>query len=106
MTRLLKTPIIGRNAAPVASSCSDMLAGLSKNEILSVPPAFCAKAPPAEHSAMISPPTTARARRFQITVFPPRSPVGRERADWTGYHARGNPGYEKIDGSRGDPRRC
>src|SRR5271163_2547281 len=42
MTRLLKTPIIGRSAAPVASSCSDMLAGLSKNEILRTPPAFCA----------------------------------------------------------------
>src|SRR5215468_2117900 len=38
-TRLLNTPIIGRNAAPVASSSSDMLAGLSKNEILRMPPA-------------------------------------------------------------------
>src|SRR5580693_9774319 len=44
MTRLLNTPIIGRSAAPVASSCSDMLAGLSKNEILRTPPDFCARA--------------------------------------------------------------
>src|SRR5437899_9344181 len=44
ITRLLHTPIIGRNAAPVASSCSDMLAGLSKNEIFRTPPDFCAKA--------------------------------------------------------------
>jgi len=44
MTRLLNTPIIGRNAAPVASSCNDMLAGLSKNEILSTPPDFWADA--------------------------------------------------------------
>src|SRR6478736_4709973 len=44
MTRLLNTPIIDRNAAPVASSWSDMLTGLSKNEILSVPPDFWANA--------------------------------------------------------------
>src|SRR5215469_11915208 len=44
MTRLLKTPIIGRSAAAVASSRSDMLAGLSKCEILRIPPAFCANA--------------------------------------------------------------
>jgi hypothetical protein len=56
---LLNTPIIGRNAAPVASSCNDMLAGLSKNEILSVPPAFWAKAPSPAHVAISSPPTIA-----------------------------------------------
>jgi hypothetical protein len=44
ITRLLNIPIAGRNAAPVASSCSDRLAGLSKNEILRMPPDFCADA--------------------------------------------------------------
>src|SRR5215469_15862321 len=52
MTRLLNTPIIGRNAAPVASSCSDMLAGLSKKEILRTPPDFCAMAACPQHAAM------------------------------------------------------
>src|SRR5215468_145783 len=42
ITRLLKTPIIGRLAAAVASSCNDMLAGLSKCDILRMPPCFCA----------------------------------------------------------------
>src|SRR5262245_8084349 len=45
MTRLLNTPIIGRSAAAVASSWSDMLAGLSKCEMLRMPPDFCATAP-------------------------------------------------------------
>ena len=66
ITRLLNTPIAGRSAAPVASSCSDMLAGLSKNEILSVPPAFWAKAVSAEHSAISRPPMIVKARRFPI----------------------------------------
>src|SRR5712691_6007619 len=44
ITRLLKTPIIGRLAAAVASSCNDMLAGLSKWDILTTPPCFWANA--------------------------------------------------------------
>src|SRR5215510_9825225 len=44
ITRLLKTPIIGRLAAAVASSCNDMLAGLSKCDILRIPPCFWADA--------------------------------------------------------------
>jgi hypothetical protein len=44
--RLLKTPIIGRLAAPVASSSIDMLAGLSKWEVLRMPPGFWASAGP------------------------------------------------------------
>src|SRR5947199_4358548 len=39
-TRLLNTPITGRRAAAVDSSSSDMLAGLSKWEILRIPPDF------------------------------------------------------------------
>src|ERR1700730_771210 len=66
MTRLLNTPIIGRKSAPVASSCNDMLAGLAKNEILRVPPAFWAKAPPAEPSAIDSPPTQSTDQRHTI----------------------------------------
>src|SRR5690349_19780638 len=50
MTRLLKTLIIGRTAAAVASSCSDMLAGLSKCDICKIPPGLCAKAAPLRHS--------------------------------------------------------
>src|SRR5438132_7195298 len=56
-TRLLKTPIVGRTAAAVDSSRGDMLAGLSKWEILSTPPAFCA--------------TAASAANNQTTVNPP-----------------------------------
>jgi hypothetical protein len=44
MTRLLKTPIIGCNVAPVDSSRIDMLAGLSRCDSLRIPPAFCANA--------------------------------------------------------------
>src|SRR6266404_7453536 len=44
MTRLLKTPIIGRLTAAVASSCNDMLAGLSKCDICRTPPGFWASA--------------------------------------------------------------
>src|ERR1700730_16883961 len=110
MTRLLKTPIIGRNAAPVASSCSDMLAGLSKNEILSVPPAFWARAPPAEHSAIISPPTIAKARRFPIIGSSSRNLFWRAPVKGTGYHAASEPGYQKIGRDHADPanaeRRC
>src|SRR6516162_142446 len=42
--RLLKTPVIGRLAAAVASSCNDMLAGLSKWDIFNTPPCFWANA--------------------------------------------------------------
>src|SRR5262249_26915317 len=52
MTRLLKTPIIGCNVAPVDSSRIDMLAGLSRCDSFRIPPAFCASAgPPAAITA-------------------------------------------------------
>src|SRR5262249_14369370 len=88
MTRLLNTPIIGRKAAPVASSCSDMLAGLSKNEILRMPPAFWANAPSAVASAITIAATVAAARSFQIMNFLPD--------DAAGYHVGREPGYWKI----------
>src|SRR5262249_52561830 len=44
MTKLLKTPIIGRLTAPVASSCIDIEAGLSKCDMIRTPPDFCASA--------------------------------------------------------------
>jgi hypothetical protein len=47
MTRLLKTPIIGRSATTVVSSRIDMLAGLSTMCCLKIPPRFCASAVPA-----------------------------------------------------------
>src|SRR6266849_296746 len=70
MTRLLKTPIIGRIAAVVDSSRSDMLAGLSKWEILRTPPAFWANAESVAHSAISSAPaaTSPRRPRF-ISVY-------------------------------------
>src|SRR5712671_3940229 len=87
MTRLLNTPIIGRNAAPVASSCSERVAGLSKNEILSVPPVFWAKAASAQHAAINNPITVAKARRYPIIVLSLPSLFRRECAQRTGYHA-------------------
>jgi hypothetical protein len=44
MTRLLKTPIIDRLTAPVASSIIDIEAGLSKCDMIRTPPNFCASA--------------------------------------------------------------
>src|SRR3954469_3194648 len=71
MTRLLKTPIIGRSADPVASSCNDMLAGLSKNEILRTPPDFCAKAGPVRANTVSSAHVLAQPRTFRFIVVPP-----------------------------------
>src|SRR5438093_6827655 len=59
ITRLLKTPIIGRLAAAVDSSCSDMLAGLSKWDILTTPPCFWADAAPPIDVASSSDPAAA-----------------------------------------------
>src|SRR5215831_7168456 len=63
ITRLLKTPIIGRLAAAVASSCNDILAGLSKCDIFNTPPGFWANAvcPMAIASASVIPPWTCPA---------------------------------------------
>src|SRR5206468_2692313 len=72
ITRLLNTPIIGRLAAAVASSCSDMLAGLSKCDIFRMPPGFCAGAGPATHSNSPIDANTTRAHRYRcIAVLPP-----------------------------------
>ncbi len=71
MTRLLKTPIIGRKAAPVASSSSDMLAGLSKNDTLSVPPAFWAKAVGPQHAVPSIAPANAAIRQLRVIALPP-----------------------------------
>src|SRR6266481_3181419 len=49
ITRLLKTPIIGRLTATVDSSSSDTLAGLSKWGTLRMPPCFWANAVPADN---------------------------------------------------------
>src|ERR1700730_5162402 len=66
ITRLLKTPIIGRSAAAVDSSRSGMLAGLSKWEILRIPPVFWAKAASAAVSASDSTPAAASTRRSRF----------------------------------------
>ena len=70
MTRLLNTPIIGRFTASVDSSSIDMLAGLSKWPILSVPPDFCANAGSggAKRQLQACPPMRARA---DLASFPP-----------------------------------
>src|SRR4029077_18833448 len=70
ITRLLKTPIIGRLAAAVASSCSDMLAGLSKCDIFTTPPCFWANAePPIDASS--SDTAVVSARRSRFMALPP-----------------------------------
>src|SRR5712691_13333675 len=72
ITRLLKTPIIGRNAANVDSSCSETLAGLSKNGTLRIPPDFCATAGPATNKTASTGPTVANAPRLRfIFVYLP-----------------------------------
>src|SRR5215468_6574678 len=68
ITRLLKTPIIGRLAAAVASSCNDMLAGLSKCDILRIPPCFCANAVLATDTNS-SAPAAASTRRSRFMVL-------------------------------------
>src|SRR5262245_31351613 len=69
ITRLLKTPIIGRLAAAVASSCNDMLAGLSKCDILRMPPCFCANAASPGDIASSSEPAAASRRRSCFMWF-------------------------------------
>src|SRR5437867_9983188 len=70
-TRLLKTPIIGRIAAVVDSSRSDMLAGLSKWEVLRTPPGFWATAASAAINTNDNDPAAARARRPRFIPQPP-----------------------------------
>src|ERR1700736_4591502 len=71
ITRLLKIPIIGRSAAAVDSSRSDMLAGLSKWEILRIPPVFWAKAASAAVSASDSTPAAAEHAQISLHFQPP-----------------------------------
>src|SRR5205823_14391634 len=76
MTRLLKTPIIGRTAAAVASSCNDTLAGLSQCEMLRVRPGFCAEAVvqgDRAHSAGSNELAIASPRRRRLISVPPSS---------------------------------
>src|SRR6266700_2398541 len=68
-TRLLKTPIIGRSAAVVDSSCSDILAGLSKWESCRMPPAFWAMAGLTTVNPSDSP--SDAANRWTYRVIPP-----------------------------------
>ena len=63
---LLKTPIIGRSAAVVDSSRSDMLAGLSKWEIFRMPPGFWAIAASAAVNAKASVAAAASTRRSRL----------------------------------------
>src|SRR3984893_4055317 len=63
---VIENPIIGRSAAAVDSSRSDMLAGLSKWEILRIPPVFWAKAASAAVSASDSTPAAASTRRSRF----------------------------------------
>src|SRR5438874_3826011 len=83
MTRLLKMPMAGRSAAPVASSCNDTLAGLSKNEIFRTPPVFCADAVVVAQSASSNRLAAARFRKVRFMTCPPtvrgRGPIDRSR---------------------------
>jgi hypothetical protein len=74
MTRLLKTPIIGRLTAPVASSCIDIEAGLSKYDMIRTPPDFCASAIGAA-SASDNANAAAKHPRFRLMAH--TSPGGR-----------------------------
>src|SRR5712691_11543206 len=67
MTRLLNTPIIGRSVAAVASSCGDMLAGLSKWDIFKTPLGFCAWVAPAANTATTTA-TAAASRRSRGVI--------------------------------------
>src|SRR5271157_1916235 len=80
MTRLLNTPIIGPRTAIVDSSWIDMLAGLSPEGILNMPPGFCAKAESLPHKLASSPPATAKLRRYAvIRLHPARRAIPRGR---------------------------
>ena len=65
MTRLLKTPIIGRSETIVASSWIDMLAGLSGSYIFSTPPGFWVNAGLATTAASNGA-ASAYARRYRV----------------------------------------
>src|ERR1700756_2727187 len=72
MTRLLKTPIIGRSETIVASSWIDMLAGLSGSYIFRMPPCFWANAASAANIARNNEPAVANPRRFRfISMYLP-----------------------------------
>jgi hypothetical protein len=84
MTRLLKTPIIGPSAKTVASSWIDMLAGLSGEYILRMPPDFCANAGSPEDRAISNPPVAAHARILHfISVLPDVVRLPGLFLDWT-----------------------
>src|SRR6516165_1870373 len=65
-------PIIGRLTAPVASSCIDMLAGLSKCDICITPPDLCATATGAAPNPSSNAPAAANPPRFRFIAPPPR----------------------------------
>src|SRR6516225_6580986 len=69
ITRLLKTPIIGRSAAIVDSSRIDMLAGLSNQPTFRIPPAVSANAVSATANASDSEPTAASTRKPRCMRF-------------------------------------
>ena len=73
MTRLLKTPIIGRRCETiVASSWIDMLAGLSGLYIFRMPPCFWANAASVVNIVRNNEPTAANPCRFRfISVYLP-----------------------------------
>src|SRR5258708_501396 len=62
-------PIIGRSAAAVASSCTDMLAGLSKWETCRIPPGVCAAAAPAATVAAKRKAMTANEHRLALVIY-------------------------------------
>src|ERR1700756_3448719 len=67
ITRLLKTPIIGPSAKTVASSWIDMLAGLSGEYILRIPPDFWASAGSTASSVISNPPIATNTRGLRST---------------------------------------
>jgi len=77
---LLKTPIIGRLTAPVASSCIDIEAGLSKCDMIRTPPDFCASA---TGTASASDNANAATNLSRFSLIADTSPGGRS-FSWSG----------------------
>ena len=68
-TRLLNTPMNGMFTEIVASSWIEALGGLSRWDMRSVPPCFCAKAGADRTTAATTPPAMV-ARRLRIFILP------------------------------------
>jgi hypothetical protein len=79
---VIEDPIIGRSDMIVASSWIDMLAGLSGEYILRIPPDFCADADAAATSVNNSAPAVPNARILRFTLHLPDALMCAGCAEW------------------------